>query len=51
MYVIVFTYASAIHFFKIYLPLASLAVPLAITIFVIFIIHIFNILIRIKQKE
>lgn len=54
IYAIVFAYALVIQFGKQALPLASVAVPIALSLFVIFILHMANMLFRGKstsQKE
>ena len=49
VYAVIFGYALITQFTKISLPFTALAVPVAITVFVVFVIHMLNILVRSKQ--
>lgn len=46
LYGVVFAYALLIHFGKKALPLAAIAIPVSIALFIIFLMHLANILIR-----
>ncbi|OYT41791.1 hypothetical protein B6U80_00680 [Candidatus Pacearchaeota archaeon ex4484_26] len=51
IYAIVFLYAILVQFTSLPLPLTTFAVPVALTLFAIFILHMLNILFRGVSKS